>query len=199
MNNLALSDLVVCGVEELPEHGRRGFTHVATLIDPDWPEITAFETFDTHERRMFLCHDVIDPLPGKTVPSRELVEDVLAFGKSLADDARGGGRVRLLIHCHKGVSRSSAAMLSFLAQVYRDEPVEALYNRLRTIRPQAWPNSVMVGYIDDYLDYGGALVDGLRTHYGLRLQVNPRTGEWMRSNGRAREVEMAIMPDDATG
>ncbi|MCK5777551.1 MAG: dual specificity protein phosphatase family protein [Rhodospirillales bacterium] len=196
MNNLAMSDLVICGVEELPEHGRRGFTHVATLIDPDWPEITAFDTFDAHERRVFLCHDIIDPLPGKTPPSRELVEDVLSFGRSLSESLAQGENVRLLIHCHKGVSRSSAAMLSFLAQVHRDETPEALFNRLRAIRPQAWPNSVMVGFIDEFLDYDGALVDGLRVHYGHRLQAHPRTGEWMSANGRAREVEMAIMPED---
>jgi len=195
MNNLAMSDLVICGVEELPEHGRRGFTHVVTLIDPDWPEIPAFDSFDAHERRIFPCHDIIDDLPGRTLPSRELVGDVVEFGRSLTEGVARGESVRLLVHCHKGVSRSSAAMLSFLAQVYRDEPVDALFNRLRAIRPQAWPNSVMVGHIDDFLDYNGALVEGLRIHYGLRLRVNPRTGEWMSANGRAREVEMAILPE----
>lgn len=196
MNNLALSDLAICGVEELPEHGRRGFTHVVTLIDPDWPEISAFDTFDTHQRRIFHCHDIIDHLPGKTPPSRELVEEVLGLGRSLSEDLARGDNVRLLIHCHKGVSRSSAAMLSFLAQVYRDETPEALFNRLRAIRPQAWPNSVMIGFVDEFLGYDGALVEALCVHYGHRLRANPRTGEWMSSNGRAREVEMAVMPPE---
>ncbi|MGJ3258578.1 MAG: tyrosine phosphatase family protein [Rhodospirillales bacterium] len=195
MTTLALSDLAICGIEELPEHSRRGFTHVLTLIDPDWPEITAFETFDAHERKILRCHDVIDPIPGTTPPDRELVQDVVAFGESLAARVQDGDKVRLLVHCHMGVSRSSAAMLSFLAQTHRDEPVSSLYDRLRTIRPKAWPNSVMVGYIDEHLRFDGALVEGLRTHYGHRLRAHPRTGEWMAANGRAREVEMALLPD----
>jgi len=195
MKNIALSDLAICGIEELPEHGRSAFTHVLSLIDPDWPDITAFETFDTHERRIIRCHDVIDALPGYTPPSAEHVREVLEFGKDVAETAVDGKAVRLLIHCHMGVSRSSAAMLSFLAQVYRNEPVHVLYDRLRTIRPKSWPNSVMVGYIDDYLDYNGTLVDGLRTHYGHRLRAHPATGGWMSANGRAREVDMARLPD----
>ncbi|WNK01395.1 protein-tyrosine-phosphatase [Thalassospiraceae bacterium LMO-JJ14] len=193
MTQFALSDLTVCGVEELPKHSRRAVTHVLSLIDPDWPEITAFESFDPHHRAVFRFHDIIDPLPGRTPPSSEIVESVLEFGRDVASQAGAGKPVRLLIHCHMGVSRSSAAMLSFMAQTHRDEPVSTLYDRLRSIRPKSWPNSVMVGYIDDYLGFGGELVEGLRTHYGLRLQAHPATGEWMMANGRAREVEMALL------
>lgn len=196
MTSFALSDLAICGIEELPEHSRRGYTHVLTVIDPDWPDITAFEAFDSHERKILRFHDVIDPLPGMTPPNRDLVKDVVDFGESVATQVHGGNKVRLLIHCHMGVSRSSAAMLSFLAQVHRDEPVDTLYGRLRTIRPKAWPNSVMVGYIDEHLDFGGALIEGLRTHYGHRLRAHPQTGEWMKANGRGREVEMALLPDE---
>jgi len=195
MTKLALSDLTVCGVEELPGHSRRAVTHVLSLIDPDWPEIAAFETYDPHHRTVFRFHDIIDALPGRTPPSAEIVESVLAFGRDVAAEVDAGKPVRLLIHCHMGVSRSSAAMLSFLAQVHPDEPVDALYDRLRNIRPKSWPNSVMVGFIDDYLGFDGALVDGLRTHYGHRLRAHPATGEWMKANGRSREVEMALMPD----
>lgn len=197
MTSLALSDLTICGIEELPEHSRLGYTHVLTLIDPDWPEITAFEAFGAHERKILHCHDVIDPIPGTTPPSRELVQDVVDFGGAVAAEVQAGNRARLLIHCHMGVSRSSAAMLSFLAQTHRNESVDSLYDRLRTIRPKAWPNSVMVGYIDEHLDFNGALVEGLRAHYGHRLRAHPRTGEWMMANGRAREVEMALLPEQA--
>ncbi len=194
MTVIALTDLAICGIDELPEHNRGSFTHVVSLIDPDWPDISAFETFDAHERIIFRCHDIIEPLPGMRPPSAELVRDVLAVGKSVCESSANGDDVRLLIHCRKGVSRSSAAMLSVLCQIYRDEPVKTLYDRLRLIRPQAWPNSVMVGFIDDELGYQGALLEGLRPHYGQRLQASPRTGEWMIANGRGREVEMAVLP-----
>lgn len=195
MNKLALSDLAICGIEELPGQSRQAFTHVLSLIDPDWPDIDAFESFDAHERTILRCHDIIDPMPGKTLPSEQLVLEVLELGRAVAATAYDGRAAKLLIHCQMGVSRSSAAMLSFLAQSHRDEPADALYNRLRAIRPQAWPNSVMVGFIDKHLDYDGDLLNGLRTHYGHRLRAHPRTGEWMHANGRSREVEMAVLPD----
>lgn len=194
MIKLALSDLAVCGIEELPDHGRRAYTHVLSLIDPDWPDIPAFDGFAPHDRTTLRFHDVIDPLPGKTPPSLALVQEVLNFSKGLADGVAKGDEIRLLVHCHMGVSRSSAAMLSFLAQVYQGESVDFLYERLRQIRKQAWPNSVMVGLIDDHLEFGGKLVDGLRVHYGRRLQERPEVGDWMMANGRRREVEMALPP-----
>ncbi|MBR7540181.1 dual specificity protein phosphatase family protein, partial [Mycobacterium tuberculosis] len=77
-----------------------------------------------------------------------------------------GAEGHLLIHCHMGISRSTAAMLSLLAQTYPDESEVRLFERLRQIRPQAWPNSLMIQYADDLLGRNGKLVDELRRHYG---------------------------------
>ena len=193
MKPISISVLTICGIEELPKHEARRVTHVLSLIDPGWPEIAAFEAYDDHHRVILHCHDIIDPQPGKTMPSREDVAAVLTFGEDLAASAsdRGGEEGHLLVHCHMGVSRSTASMLTLLAQVHPDETEDRLFERLRDIRPQAWPNSVMVGYADDLLGRDGRLVAALKRHYAHQIERDPALAQWMIDLGRRREVEMA--------
>lgn len=192
MKPIAISVLTICGVEELPDHAARSVTHVLTLIDPDWPEIGAFAAYDDHHRRVMRFHDIIDPAEGKIMPTPEHMAEILAFGEELAAsrDTRQDGH--LLVHCYKGVSRSTAAMLSLLAQVHPGEQEEHLFERLREVRPQAWPNSVMVGHADTLLGRGGRLVEALKHHYGWQLRRDPRFYDWMSELGRQREIDMAI-------
>ncbi|GAB4360210.1 MAG: protein-tyrosine-phosphatase [Kiloniellaceae bacterium] len=191
MTPIAISMLTICGIEELPQHETRRVTHVLSVIDPGWPEIPAFKAFDDHHRVILHCHDIIAPVPGRTLPSRDDVAAVLAFGEALKASARERDEGHLLVHCHMGVSRSTAAMLSLLAQVHGGEDEDALFQRLRDIRPQAWPNSVMVGHADDLLGRGGRLTAALRRHYGHQVKRDPALAQWMIDLGRRREVEMA--------
>ena len=50
---------------------------------------------------------------------------MLAFGRDAGRDPS-----HLLIHCHAGISRSTAAMLMILAQAFPDEPEDAIVDRL---------------------------------------------------------------------
>ncbi|WP_340116060.1 protein-tyrosine-phosphatase [Pelagibius sp. 7325] len=195
MKPIAISVLTICGIEELPTHQKRSVTHVLSLIDPGWPELEAFRSYDRHHRTTLHFNDIIDPQPGRTMPTRDDIASILQFGEELEASARDrdgehdGGH--LLVHCHMGVSRSTAAMLSLLAQVHADENEDRLFERLRDIRPQAWPNSVMVGYADDLLGRGGRLVAALKRHYGRQVSRDPALAQWMIDLGRRREVEMA--------
>jgi predicted protein tyrosine phosphatase len=91
-----------------------------------------------------------------------------------------------------GISRSTAAMLTLLAQTYPDENEDRLFERLADIRSQAWPNSRMVEYADDALSRNGRLVDALRRHYGCQIRRMPHYKQLMHDLGRGREVEMAV-------
>src|SRR3546814_20110150 len=89
-----------------------------------------------------------------------------------------------------GASRSTAAMLTLLAPAYPEEGEERLFTRLREIRPQAWPNSLMVGYAAELLGRGGRLTAARSGHYGPQIRPNPTTLDGMarvgRSSGLAR-------------
>jgi len=186
MKSPAFSDLTVCGLDELDGHSARGVTHVLSILDPGWPEPTAFEEYDPHFRATFRFNDAIEPEPGVVLPKKADVEKILAFGRDAGDERH------LLIHCHAGISRSTAAMLMILAQAHPNETEDAVVGRLLKIRPQAWPNSRMVGFADEALGRDGRLLAAVSRVYARRLVAQPELAEMMRRGNRAREVEMGL-------
>jgi predicted protein tyrosine phosphatase len=187
MKPAAFSSLTVCGLDELEEHGARGVTHVLSLMDPGWPEPAAFRAFAPHRRAAYYFHDAIEPAPDLTLPRAADVEAILAFGREIGDDPS-----HLLVHCHAGISRSTAAMLMILAQAFDRENEDALVARLERTRPQAWPNSLMIGFADQRLRRGGGLTEAVRKIHARRLAARPDLAETMRRLGRAREVDLAL-------
>jgi predicted protein tyrosine phosphatase len=174
----------ICGLEELIGHQGRGVTHVLSILDPEWPEPAAFQAFDPHFRATLRFHDAIEPDPGVLLPERSDVEAILAFGR---DAAEAGS---LLIHCHAGISRSTAATLMILAQARPHEGEDELAERLLQNRPQAWPNSRMIEFADELLDRRGRLVAATVGVYARQLVRRPELGEIMRRLNRGREVEL---------
>lgn len=191
MQSLSISMLTICGISELPEQKERAVTHVLSILDPDHPDPEAFQAYDPHHRTILRFHDIISPIEGMILPQPEHVEAVLRFGEEVAAGRNERARGHLLVHCHMGISRSTAAMVTLLAQTYPDENENELFERLTLIRPQAWPNSRMIAYADELLSRNGRLVDGLRRHYGRQIQRQPQFAQWMHDLGRSREVEMA--------
>lgn len=191
MQPIAISTLTICGIEELPAQSARRVSHVLSLLDPDLPELDSFAAYEAHERLTLRFHDIIAPMAGRVHPTEAHVGAILDFGASLKETAakRSGGH--LLVHCHMGISRSSAAMLSLLAQVHAEESEDRLFERLRLVRPQAWPNSVMIGFADTQLGRGGRLTAALGRHYSHQLEAQPRYRQWMTDLGRGAEVAMA--------
>ena len=164
----AFSALTVCGLDELDRHSGRGVTHVLSILDPDWPEPQAFQDFDPHFRATLRFHDAIEPGPRVVLPQKPDVDAILAFGRDAGDERH------LLIHCHAGLSRSTAAMLMILAQAHPHEPEDVVVGRLLQIRPQAWPNSRMIGFADERLGRDGRLSAAIVRIYAARLETAAR-------------------------
>jgi predicted protein tyrosine phosphatase len=187
MQTLGYSTLTICGLDELDRHSARGVTHILSILDPDWPEPAAFSAFDRHCRATFRFHDAIEPAPGVVLPQKSDVEAILAFGRDAGDDLS-----HLLIHCHMGLSRSTAAMLMILAQALPHETEGAIADRLLEIRPQSWPNSRMIGFGDEILGRDGRLAAAAGRIYAHQLSTRPDLGETMRRLNREKEVELGL-------
>jgi predicted protein tyrosine phosphatase len=187
---LKLSLLTVCGLDELDYHSARGVTHVLSILDPDWPEPESLWAYDPHCRITLHFHDTIQPQPDLLPPQTEHVEAILNFGRSLMADVERQP-THLLVHCHAGISRSTAAMAMLLAQADPAEDEDSVFARLQDLRPQAWPNSLMIGFADDLLEREGRLSAALSRFYAQQLRKQPGTEQLMRKYGRGREVEMA--------
>jgi len=191
MQSPSIHMLTICGISELPDQRGRSVTHVLSILDPEHPDPEAFEAYDPHHRTILRFHDIINPIEGMILPAPEHVEAVLRFGDEVAQNRSERAEGHLLVHCHMGVSRSTAAMLTLMAQTHPEEGDDRLFERLAEIRPQAWPNSLMVEFADGLLSRNGRLMDALRRHYGRQIRRMPRYEQLMRDLGRGREVEMA--------
>jgi predicted protein tyrosine phosphatase len=179
--------VTICGIDELGLHCEAGVSHVLSILDPGWPEPEAFGAFDAHRRLELRFHDVIDASPGALVPQSLDVEQLLAFGRDLSE-ARGK---HLLVHCHAGVSRSTAAATLILAQARPDRPAEEALNAVVRHRPRAWPNLRILELGDALLGRGGEIVVAARAQYRRVLEREPWMIEQMIDGGRGREVAEA--------
>ncbi len=184
-----LDGLTICGLDELCTHGAAGVTHVLSILDPGHPDPSDFAGYAPHTRLTLRFHDIIDPVPGHVMPDTAHIEQLLAFGRSLGGADEELSR-HLLVHCHLGISRSTAAVATILAQRHAGEEAEVFETLLR-VRPQAWPNSRMIELADDLLARGGRLVAALRGLYGRQIVDRPELVAGIRRVGREREIEMA--------
>ena len=179
--------ITVCGIAELAGHGAAGVSHVLSILDPGFPDPDAFGAFGEHERLDLRFHDITDAQSDMRLPEREDVAALLRFGRDLERLAHA----HLLVHCHMGVSRSTAAMTLILAQARPDRPgIEALAE-VRRIRPRLWPNLRMIELGDDLLGRKGELVDAAIARYRHVLDRRPDVGDMMSAFGRGREVAAA--------
>ncbi len=183
-------EFTICGVGELDAHCLRGVSHVISILDPEWPTPGAFLKFSAHERLDLRFHDVIDTLHGATAPGADEVARILTFGRTLvaADDPASSKMPHLLIHCHMGVSRSTAAAALVLAQAHPEMAAKDIISHIVQRRPQAWPNLRMMEIGDKRLKRGGELVSAVRAHYRRRVAEKPELVEIMSGIGRDAEL-----------
>ena len=84
-------------------------------------------------------------LDGQIIPpSRDHIDQIITFGRQIINSEG-----RLLIHCHAGISRSTAAALTMFYLMYQDESLAG--NALIAERPRALPNKLMIRYADEIL------------------------------------------------
>ena len=184
--------LTICGIPELDEHCAAGVTHVLSILDPDTPDPPAFAAFAPHHRLALRFHDIIDTLPDRLAPAKADVERLLAFGHELSD-APGN---HLLIHCHAGVSRSTASAALILAQARPDRPARDALEAVAQLRPRAWPNLRILEFGDELLGRNGEIVAAAAAIYRRVLDRDPEWQEAMIDGGRSREVLAALRPGD---
>lgn len=187
MDVCAFYTLTVCGLDELERHSSRGVTHVLSILDPGWPEPATFSAFDACSRMTLHFDDAIEAGDKIVLPQLAHIEAILTFGREL----RGYGG-HLLIHCHAGISRSTAAMAMILAQASPRESEDAIVERLMRIRPQAWPNLQMIAFADELLNRGGRLIAAVAKIYSQQLAARPELADAMRGARRGREVDLGL-------
>ena len=190
METIAPFRITVCGIEELEGHSAAGVSHVLSILDPDWPVPEAFGGFGEHERLELRFDDVIeDDAEGKQPPHEAHVAQLLRFGRDLL--AEPPPAAHLLVHCHAGISRSTASMTLILAQALPQVTAAEIMAEVLRIRDKAWPNLRIVEMGDTLLGRGGTLVAAAHAVYHRQLVRRPFLADEMTRMGRAREVVAA--------
>ena len=191
MDSLNISMLTICGLEELEQHFAMPVTHVLSILDPEHPDPVIFGNRPQLTRTVLRFHDAIQTTPGQILPERTHVEQILDFGTGLKSAAEQQG-AHLLVHCHAGISRSSAAMTTLIAQLEPHRTSDDILDQIVTIRAKAWPNLRMIEAADGLLGRDGTLVSAVSRLYALQLDRFPNIADFMHKNGRGREVELAL-------
>ncbi len=183
-NNFTLFPFTICGIEEIAGHRAAGVSHVLSILDPEFPPPPAFGSFGEHERLDLRFNDIIEITEGRIAPQPEHVEQLLAFGRDL--EAEAGAH--LLVHCHMGISRSTASAALMMAQAHPGHSARGIFGEIVRIRPQAWPNLRIVELGDALLGRRGELVEAVHEVYRARLAARPELKDLFIASGRGREV-----------
>ncbi len=184
-------EIFVAGLPELGDYATRRdgprIDHVISFLDPDYDADEHFVALAGIERSEFRFHDVIEPGDGQILPERDAIVTLLTIGEALRERARAG----VLVHCHAGISRSTAAAAILMAQ-FNPGQEAAVCERLTAIRPQAWPNSRMIRFADELLARDGALVAAVEAIYRKAAADRPDLVAALRRFGRGAEVPADI-------
>jgi predicted protein tyrosine phosphatase len=97
-------------------------------------------------------------------------------------------QAHLLVHCHAGISRSTASMMLILAQARPDVPARDIIAQVVKIRPRAWPNLRILEFGDALLGRGGEIVAAAHERYRAVVAQRPDWKQIMIEAGRGREV-----------
>jgi predicted protein tyrosine phosphatase len=178
--------VTACGIPELATHVGAGVTHVLSILDPEEPEPPAFADFPTHHRLELRFHDIVEDMPGQQLPEPGDVDRILAFGRDVI--AAGPRAGHLLVHCHMGISRSTAALTMMLVQAAPARSAAEAVAAVVGIRALAWPNLRLIEFADTALGRDGELVTAVRRRHRAYAADHPEIVTFMRNNGRAREV-----------
>jgi predicted protein tyrosine phosphatase len=177
--------VTVCGIPELAQHDTSGVSHVLSLLDTHHGLPEALGGYGAIDHELVRFDDVVAEFPGFVACSEADVRRILALGERMR--AAGERAQHLLVHCHAGISRSTAAAAVLMAQFNAGRETEA-FLRILDLRPHAWPNTRIVEFADRLLERDGALLDGLVAYRRALLERKPHLRQVIVNIGRGHEL-----------
>lgn len=130
-------------------------SHMVTLLDPGH-EIERPPSIAPEAWLRLTLHDIHFDTPGMVAPSEDVVRRLLAFADSWDETA-----APMLIHCHAGISRSTASafIVACAKHPHIDETAIAL--QMRDVSAVAFPNRALVSLADRVMGREGRMLAGV--------------------------------------
>ena len=110
------------------------------------------------------------------------MDAILESTKDLTSDDR------LLVHCHQGVSRSTAAGIGIMMQ--HGMGAEAAYRYVKSIRDILLPNGLIIRMLDDRFNLGGEIVDLVMNERRAKIKMQTRMYRSIDANDHGNLVAM---------
>ena len=149
-------DLTICGVRELPEQEGKRWTHVISiwdkdcLFDPSCRERVKAVAPHAKLHFSFFADTIVPNHPH--APRPEDVRSILDFTKKLH------AKAKVLVHCHAGVSRSTAIAYAILCQHFPPGMEMENLLHIQSLRDLVFPNRLIIQYADKILKREGAML-----------------------------------------
>jgi predicted protein tyrosine phosphatase len=180
---LAPFKVTICGIPELHLHAQSSVSHILSIIDTHEPRPVALDHYGTVDHELIRFDDIVAEYPGFEACTEAHIVRLLQFGERAHKNPTG----HVLVHCHAGVSRSTAAAAILMSQFSPGEE-EAAFLKLLQLRKHGWPNTRMVEFADKLLDRKGAMLEGLKAYRRALLAEKPHLQEIIRNIGRGHEI-----------
>jgi predicted protein tyrosine phosphatase len=152
-----VKDIIVTSLADAPAYLRRKHDPVHCILsigDPGEKKPHGFASVKSRLRLEF--GDWRDEGDGRIPPPQRVhVERIAKFAKVAAGK-------RTLIHCHMGISRSTAAAYIMATTILGPGSELDALDHIVKVRPIALPNTRMVRIADEVLGRGGAMTRAIR-------------------------------------
>lgn len=151
--------IIICGLADIQDCvDKYNPDKMLTIINKNFEPETPLG-MDKNRHLKMLIDDISEPRDGFILPEKHHAQELLDF----TDD--WDKTKPILIHCHMGISRSTATSLG-VAGKFAPENIELIIENLKEIAPHASPNKIMMKYYDEILDLNNRL-------YGSVPYFNP--------------------------
>lgn len=133
---------------------KRKFDAVISIENPGarWGDRLRFHEHP-HPPHLVLCFEDLDqPHPPIVTATEGGIQAALDFARDRPDAS-------LLIHCHAGISRSTAIAIAIIADRLGPGREDEALSALLTLQPEAVPNLLVVQHADRLLGRNGALLE----------------------------------------
>ena len=148
------NSLHICSLEAVRELDISVYDGIITIEDTHIEQPFRVDLYGPEQ--LVLCFDDISvPMDGYVEPEEKHIHAALNFEHRLSQQTNGS----ILIHCHAGISRSSALALAIIAKRLGQGKEKEAVKELEMINPNCRPNKSIVWMTDEILKRNRQLYD----------------------------------------
>ena len=146
--------IIICGLADIEKAVETYKPDMMlTIINENFSPETP-KGLDPSRHLKVLIDDISEPREGFRLPKKEDVQKLLDFAEDW-DQSKP-----IIIHCHMGISRSTATSLGVICK-YDSDNLELHIEKLKELAPHASPNKLMIKFVDEILELDNRLTKSL--------------------------------------